>query len=35
MGEEAVKERIEDIRKLENRNSYILEIEQFIKKLKS
>jgi len=35
MGEEAVKESIEDIRKLGNRNSYILEIEQFIKKLKS
>lgn len=34
-GEEAVTERIEEIRKLESRNSYILEIEQFIKKLKS
>ncbi len=34
-GERAVYENIEEIRKLANRNSYLLEIEQYIKKLKS
>ncbi|NOX19484.1 MAG: patatin-like phospholipase family protein [Chlorobi bacterium] len=34
-GEKAVYENIEEIRKLANRNSYLLEIEQYIKKLTS
>ncbi len=34
-GENAVYENIEEIRKLVNRNSYLLEIEQYIKKLMS
>lgn len=33
-GEEAARENLEKIKKLINRNSYLLEIEQFIKKLK-
>ena len=32
-GEDAVRNNIEDIRKLANRNSYLLEFEQYIKKL--
>lgn len=34
-GEEAVRDNIEEIRKLVNRNSYILELDQYIKKLRS
>jgi len=33
-GEEAVRNNIEEIRKLANRNSYLLEFEQYIKKLR-